>query len=200
MSFLIDCPSCGRKLSVTASQAGMRAGCDCGAGVDVPRLSQLREQAGKGAYESGTIDTILRMIDRGELPWGDLCAISGRPTKGWLTVRVEAERLQAVHSARPGPLLFLFGPLAFLTSSRKWSGEPPVHGRETTIDVPLRIHGEYHEGLWRRPGQRRLRRLLRTVPIYDRLLKDFPAARLSVVPTPIPQHGVYDSPLDDLPA
>jgi hypothetical protein len=62
MSFSIDC-DCGRQISVQASQAGTTIPCDCGATLRVPRLSRLRELAGQGAYESGTIDTIQRMLN-----------------------------------------------------------------------------------------------------------------------------------------
>ena len=52
--------------------------------------------------------------------------------------------------------------------------------RETIVEVPLRVCGEFHGGLSRRWMKRKLRRLLRTVPVYARLLDEYPAARITV--------------------
>src|SRR4051794_36101257 len=44
--FSLDC-LCGRTIAVLASQAGSKVRCDCGAELDVPSLSRLRDLAGK---------------------------------------------------------------------------------------------------------------------------------------------------------
>ena len=58
-----------------------------------------------------------------------------------------------------------------------------AHGRDTAVEVPLRIHREFHRGLSRWWMRRKLRRLLRTVPVYARLLDEYPKATLAVAGT-----------------
>src|SRR5262245_55013132 len=90
MTFSISC-DCSNRLEVTASQAGAEISCSCGRTMRVPALSQLRQLAGQGAYEAGTIDTIHRMIRDGELPYGHTCAISGHPTSDTYDLNVQCE-------------------------------------------------------------------------------------------------------------
>jgi hypothetical protein len=90
MNYFAQC-DCGRSLEVGMHQAGTETTCDCGLIVAVPPLSKLRESVGIGAYESGIINTIERMIDQGELPHGDTCAISGMPTEDTYSFYVQCE-------------------------------------------------------------------------------------------------------------
>jgi len=76
MTFNLDC-TCGRSVSVSAGQAGTTVACECGQTVAVPSLGRLRELAGRGRYEAGTIDRIHGMLKNGQLPAGDRCAVSG---------------------------------------------------------------------------------------------------------------------------
>jgi hypothetical protein len=41
--YLVPCPSCGKQLPVSASQAGQSVACVCGASVEAPTLRRLRE-------------------------------------------------------------------------------------------------------------------------------------------------------------
>jgi hypothetical protein len=143
-------------------------------------LSKLRATAGIGSYETGAIGTIRRMLDQGALPWGDACAVSGRPTRDVLQVEVQCERLHVPKD--PAKLAMLLavcaGPLwaamALLSSHR------PTHGRDTVVVVPLRVCCEYHRGLSSWWKNRKLRRLLRSVPVYASLLDEYWGATVSV--------------------
>jgi hypothetical protein len=73
MAYFVNCP-CGERLAVKATIAGSTIQCACGRDVPVPRLSELRQAAGQGAFEAGIVDTIRRMIADGELPpWNAVC-------------------------------------------------------------------------------------------------------------------------------
>ncbi|QDV38532.1 hypothetical protein [Tautonia plasticadhaerens] len=176
MSFSLEC-SCGRSLAVQAAQAGTTLRCPCGAEVDVPSVGRLRELAGRLAYEAGTIDVIRGMLWRGELPAGDRCAISGESTDDVADLSVEAERIYPGGDHRAYAWLgLLVSPILLLGLFQ----EPrPDVGRETIVPTPLRVASCYHPKL-RRSGQRALKRWLRTVPIYARLLEEFPRARVKV--------------------
>jgi hypothetical protein len=178
LQYQVGC-RCGQQLVVTADEAGTTVRCECGADVPVPSLSKLRATAGIGSYETGTIDTIRRMLDQGTLPWGGDCAVSGRPTRDVLQVKVQCERLHVPkdHARYALLLAVCAGPLWALLAVG--SRQRPTHGRDTVVVVPLRVCCEYHRGLspwWMR---RKLRRLLRGVPVYARLLDEYPGATIS---------------------
>jgi hypothetical protein len=179
MPYHVEC-RCGQKLAVTADEAGTTVRCECGEGVPVPSLSKLRATAGIGSYETGAIDTIRRMLDQGALPWGDACAVSGRPTRDVLQVEVQCERLHVPKDPARFALLLAVcgGPLwaAMALVSR----QHPTHGRDTVVVVPLRVCCEYHRGLSSWWMNRKLRRLLRSVPVYARLLDEYRGATISV--------------------
>ncbi len=185
MTFSVSC-DCGNRLEVSAAQAGTDVSCPCGGTVSVPSLSQLRESAGQGAYESGVIDTINRMIRDGELPHGDTCAVSGLPTSDTYRLYVQCESRWI---RGPGKLRYLFTILAILFSPFRIIGgllgkslldeERRELGRDRGVYTPLLVRKEYHEQLRRTRSQSKLRRLLRTVPIYADLLDEFPGARIT---------------------
>ena len=55
--------------------------------------------------------------------------------------------------------------------------ESETHGRELVVYTPIRLCKEFH-GRFCKAVQRRLRRLLRTVPVYGQLLDEHPSARI----------------------
>ena len=171
MTFELHC-KCGRRVGVLASAAGTEVACECGAVVPVPKLSVLRERSGQGAYESGPIDTILRMRGEGALPWGECCAACGRPTSEVIDLRVECERIVAASDNMKLKmfLALLINPLLFLIMRNR---EREAVGRDTVVEVPLRMCQE-HRGSLARSRQRKLRRLLASVPVYQQLLTAYP--------------------------
>lgn len=182
MSFTIEC-ACGRTTSVTASQAASLVPCACGKLIEVPALSRLRQSAGQGAYETGIIDTIRRMIDEGTLPAGRVCAISGDPTSDSyeLYVQCESPSIKGTitgHSVADFFLMFVL-PSVQLHYWTTMDEERREVGYDRGVTVPLRVCRQCHDQLRRMRSQWRLRRLLETVPIYAQLLREFPDARIS---------------------
>jgi hypothetical protein len=168
-------------VAVTAAQAGMTARCDCGAEVPVPSLSRLRQLGGQDAYESGPLDTIRRMIQSGELPAGPTCALSRKPTDDVLELEIKLPQFHKNRDAGNSLVILalvagiwgvlyhaLFGRSAYLEDERS-----------IAIQVPLRVAAARQSRV-RAMSQRRLWRLLRTVPVYARLLDENPEARISV--------------------
>jgi hypothetical protein len=180
MGYSLVC-SCGRRLPVEASQAGTAVACPCGSQVPVPSISKLRELSGQEPYEVGTIDAIHGMLRRGELPAGDRCAVSGEPTGDFIELYVEAERMHPGGDNRVYYVLgLLVSPILLLGLLRP--SRPDV-GRETIVPTPLRVASAYHPKV-RKAGQRALRRWLRSVPAYARLLDEYPRARVGIGTSP----------------
>jgi hypothetical protein len=179
MEYHVSC-QCGKRIPVKAEDAGTTIGCECGQSVRVPSLSKLRTMSGVGAYESGAIDTIQRMLAEGALPWGETCAESGRPTRDLIHLVIQCERLHLPQDQHKLALLgvLIFGWVAALVAFAGKDRE--AHGRDTSICIPLRLDREYHGKLARWGSQRKLRRLLRTVPVYGRLLEEYPRATIRV--------------------
>jgi hypothetical protein len=166
---------------VRASQAGMNVTCDCGALIPVPSLSKLRELSGIDPYESGTLDTIRRMIKIGELPEGDVCVFSGKPTGDVLDLLVTVPRVVVDRSGFAVQILLalLVSPFFLLVPRRS---EYTVHGedKELKIRTPLRISAASQTKV-RKASQRKLKRMLRSVPIYAKLLEECRVVVVSVL-------------------
>jgi hypothetical protein len=179
MQYHVGC-RCGQQLAVTADQAGTTVRCECGESVTVPSLSKLRAAAGIGSYESGTIDTIRRMLAEGTLPWGETCAVTGRPTRDVIRIEVQCEHLHSPEDPVRFALLLglCVGPWATLLLYGRGRDQP--QGRDTVVTVPLLVCREYQIGLDRWWKKRGLRRLLRTVPVYARLLDEYSKATLAM--------------------
>lgn len=173
---------CGLSIGATASIAGMNVTCECGASVPVPSLGRLRELAGRHPYEVSTVDVIAGMIERGDLPAGDQCAVLGGPTLHVLVFQVEVERAfvergPALLALVAGLLAALAAPLFFFPLL--WRERAGPRGRDTIVSAPLRVSPEGQKQV-RLAGQRALKRWLRTVPVYKKLLKEYPEARVWV--------------------
>ena len=152
----------------------------------MPSLSRLRELSGKGAYESGVCDTIRRMIRTGELPAGGVCAVCGKPTGDAIVLDILVPR--AFRDRQSGPqnalLVLLLGLWALpLLALRGHGGVMIDEEGAFTLRVPLRVAAPYHPKV-RGMSQRRLRRLLRSVPVYATLLEENPMSRVSVADGP----------------
>lgn len=181
--FVVTC-SCGRCLGVGPESAGSSVTCECGARVAVPSLSKLRVQSGVGAYESGALDTIRRMLDRGELPFGTSCARSGEPTDDVLELTVVvSNHLEQTDQARIADRLALanVGLVGYLFRVLRDnpSDYRPVEGTEIDVPAPLRLEACHHRRA-RRARQDRLKAWLRTVPIYAALLDEYPYSQVVV--------------------
>lgn len=188
MSYFVPCV-CGRTIEVTATQAGADVPCSCGRAVRTPLLSQLRQLAGHKAYETSSIDTINRMIRDGELPFGDTCAISGLLTSDSCNLYVQCESMWIKGPGFFHHLFVAFTMLAFpfwiiwvLLGWALLDERREEVGRDRSVCTPLRICQEHHRRLRRTRSQSKLRKLLRTVPIYAQLLDEYPQAKIVTYP------------------
>ena len=174
MSITLTC-QCGTLVPVELPQAGSEFVCECGQLIRVPSLSKLRELSGKGAYEAGIIDTIQRMIGSAELPSGETCALCSEPTNDVMDLYVHAEQVSQIGtSVGAGALVaVLFSPLLALAMTIKPQRDI---GRDTFVPVPLRMCAK-HERRVRKASQRTLKGWLRAVPVYARLLREYPRPR-----------------------
>jgi hypothetical protein len=178
MEYSVTC-SCRNVIPVTATQAGTEIACPCGRAVKVPRLSQLRLATGRDAYKSTAIEAIERFIASGELPYGDTCALCGMPTHDAAELYVECERTwQKTSEAVPWWLLWFPGALKVWLISKFLPLPTETLGRDTGVRIPLRVCQPDHGRLSRIRDQRKLRGLLHTVPIYQRLLEEYPRAHV----------------------
>ncbi len=180
MGYALHC-TCGESFEVQAGQAGSTIKCPCGAEVRVPSVSKLRELAGKAAYESGVIDTIHGMIERGDLPAGKVCAVSGKSTDDVMEIYVHAEKFHKAEDIRTlailglllSPLLFLLSPSMMFSGARRPQGD----GRDTWVRTPLVVDSKYQSEM-RRARRKKQQRWLRSVPVYARLLDEYPQATI----------------------
>jgi hypothetical protein len=167
---------CGTPVAVELSQAGSELACRCGQPIRVPSLSKLRELSGKGAYEAGIIDTICRMVGNAELPFGEMCALCGEPTNDVIDLYVHAEQVSEIGTSAGAAALvaILFSPLIAIAMAIKPQREI---GRDTFVPAPLRMCAK-HEGRVRKASQRTLKGWLKSVPVYARLLREYPKPRV----------------------
>ena len=185
MKYSFSC-ECGNDLEVTATQAGTEISCACGNDARVPLLSQLRKLAGQGAYEAGTIETIIRLTRDGELPHGDICVISGLPTSDCYELYVQCES-KWMKGIGKGQYLLIILTMVLLPIWILWfflgkalaNDERQELGRDRGVYAPIRVRQEFHEQLRQTRSQAKLRKALRTVPVYSSLLDEFPRAKIT---------------------
>jgi hypothetical protein len=180
-SFSVPC-ECGASLSISATDAGATISCRCGRQVQVPRLSQLRISQGLDPAESNVRDTIARMIRDGALPWGQCCAVTAMPTDDSMPLDIQCERsyVQGGRSQFWGVMLMIGGffaclPLAifmWLIGRELFATSPEREGRDVVITIPIWVCRD-SQATVRGWSQSRLREMLRTVPIYERLLREY---------------------------
>jgi hypothetical protein len=163
---------------VSAGQAGTTIACECGRSISVPSLGKLRELTGRGRYEAGTIDRIYAMIKSGQLPSGERCVVSGEYTHDVFDLWVQAEKIFTGDENRFARFLVAFF-ISPLLIRPYFQPERANVGRETFVPTPLRVAPSYH-GRVRAASQRKLKRWLRSIPIYAELLHEYPLATVSV--------------------
>lgn len=179
MNFTISCP-CGKDVTVTATDAGVEVRCHCGNVNTVPSLSELRRAAGQSRYNQGIVDRVKQNVADRVLPSESACVKCGVPTGGVLYLTVECER-----TYRSGGgfwkhfFLFLLAPIWIWGQLRRdYSTE--VFGRETFLDVPLLICPSCEMAIRKSRLARARKALLKKVPLYAELLREYPQATVSV--------------------
>lgn len=120
------------------------------------------------------------MIHSGELPSGDTCPYSSRPAKSTIYFHVQCER-----SWVRGGDSWITGKVLASVLLLGWSGawlaareSPPSQefGRDTVLELPLRVSSDVASAVMRIRRQKKLKVLLQQTPIYARLLEEFPDA------------------------
>jgi hypothetical protein len=134
--------------------------------------------AGKDRYESGPGDSIRRMIRSGELPAGSTCAVSRKPTDDFIELEVLLPRYFKNTEIADRRMILLFGMWGALYNTLIRRPQIEEEGA-LTVRAPIRVAERCHAKV-RRMSQARLRRLLRTVPVYAQLLKENPHSRISI--------------------
>lgn len=175
MPYTILC-QCGIILEVAPMQAGSAIACECGQVVEVPSMSALRKSAGESAIPLNIVEKVHGMVHRGELPTNTTCPLSGQLAKVTLFVKVQCERTY-VHRGTPKDLQGFFSLFASYLSSDK-SGARTV-GRDVSVDVPVLIAADQQQRFLNTRSQSQLQDWLRTTPIYEQLLEEYPEAILT---------------------
>lgn len=188
MTYSVTC-ECGTAYPVSPTAAGLPIDCRCGRSFYIPALSKLREAAGESPIPLNTIELIEQQIHNGHLPDGDTCPYSGRPADEtvYFHVQCESEWTENDDSddwTRLLSILF-FGRIARLVF-RSRSRTPQEFGRDTFIEVPVRIAEEFRDEVLRLRNQSKLKSLLRKTPLYDQLLREYPEAQIVPCATPTP--------------
>lgn len=177
MSYRIDCGGCHRRHDVEATQAGSSLSCMCGSVVEVPKLSTLRAKAGETPIEQNTIERIRSMIAAEKLPLGNTCPYSSRPadTTIYFAVQCESRWTKAGTSFTDRVAAFLLA--IWLHVIIQDSGPVEEHGRDTIVELPVRVADEAWPKI-AKLRQKSLKSLLRNTPIYCTLLNEYPEAQV----------------------
>jgi hypothetical protein len=139
MDLSVTC-ECGLKNTVTPTMCGSDITCDCGKTILIPRLSELRRNAGLAPVNISVADHLVALAARGELPTETVCVSCSRSTNMYLALEVECERTFAKKmSAAYYFLTSFFSPLYLLVFLKREYDNPEVHGRELVVRTPIRI-------------------------------------------------------------
>jgi hypothetical protein len=169
-------------ITVTAVQAGAEVRCLCGEVNAVPSLSELRHSVGQPRYNLGIVERIRQKVATGDLPSESACVKCGVQTSGILFCDVECER-----PWRSGGgfwkyfFLFLLAPVwLWFGQALKDSRRPEQFGRETVVEVPLRMCPECQSAVRTSDSAWELESLLQKVPLCHELLCEYPEATITV--------------------
>ena len=94
MQFDLHC-ECGVTMKVTQSMCGSQISCGCGRKTMVPRLSELRRNAGLSPSRISPADKLLALSLERELPLESDCMRCGGITQTFLGCLVECEQTYA---------------------------------------------------------------------------------------------------------
>jgi len=181
MAYSVSC-KCGECHSVSATQAGVTIACRCGNSVVVPRLSDLRRSAGETPIRNGVVERIQSMIWSGEIPGDGVCPYSHRPADAVAVFVVQCEWKWKTGGERD--VSFLVHCLTLFSSTLAWliaranSRPEQEFGRDTVLELPLRISADVGDEITALRDQKKLRMLLCSVPIYTELFATYPAATI----------------------
>ncbi len=170
----------------TAAAGGTKL-CSCGQTVPVPRLSELKRLAGHAPEAIRPSDQIRHLLLHGGLPPDSICRFTQRPTSDVVYVTVVCELPKVMgHTSWWRSALVTLGAFAisiwllpmYLIVAR---GEPEVVGDETVFRLPVPVAAD-RQAQFRELSPAELRQYFCSIPLYARLLEEYPLATLSVCP------------------
>lgn len=177
LTYTVNC-DCGKPISVTSASAGSSITCECGAEVKVPGLSQLRRQAGQEAYASNPIDLILLAHQDGREPAGLECLKCGSPAANIVDLKILCERVEMDYNSPKWLLLKYLGNVVFLGvlfyglwQNRKINQDLEESGLNN-VRTFFRMCDRCLPNSRKPPKRRKIRRMLKQVPVYKELYKE----------------------------
>ncbi|HEY1859307.1 MAG TPA: hypothetical protein VGG61_03080 [Gemmataceae bacterium] len=178
MNLAVPC-DCGGSVNVTEGDAGSWLTCPCGRTVVVPSFRELRRQAGAPVKELPPELVLESLLLAGKLPDEQECVLCSEVTSGCITYFVEFERARVVDGNAPwwarAAAILVFGWLGLLLS--RMSRGPTVEiGKDRALRLPLRICEQCCSRLIDAGA---IKRALRSVPLYRKLLDRYPRAMIS---------------------
>jgi hypothetical protein len=191
MDYQIAC-ACGRNVDITEGAAGANLPCLCGRTITVPTLEELRIAAGQPPHQPSPELVIEHLLAEGRLPGSQVCTACDANTDETVLVMVECERSWTSHASELNwrtLILWLFLPMLLilpvwifhhaLQGQREHleTGEETEHGTNKFYRLPLPLCYHCKHGL---RGRRGLKKCLRRIPDYDRLLEKFPDAAVTL--------------------
>jgi len=180
MQLQVPC-ECGQYVPVTEGEAGGRTTCRCGRTVVILSLRELRRLAGvPGAGLSPEL-AIKRLLQAEKLPEEEECVLCGEPTPACALCLVEYE--PAVVIDDHPPVLALIGLVRLVGLLRGFLARSTLRetsewGEDSSLNIPMRICDPCRPTL---TDAKSVKRALRSVPLYRRLLDKYPRAIVSLV-------------------
>jgi hypothetical protein len=176
---------CGESVTVEETAAGSTVPCRCGRMLVIPRLGELRRQAGIVRPSFSPALEIEAGLLAGTLLEGDKCLVCEAATDGLIYCLAECEKAP-IENLGPSKwtLLVAFltfgflGSLAVSLASSK-SEDAKVWGEDRTFTLPMRVCPKCQREL---TDLEKLAATLRRVPVYRRLLAKYPDTVVSLVP------------------
>jgi hypothetical protein len=172
--------------------------CRCGRVVTVPAVDRSEKPAvstaGRDAPheaddDDDTIHTIKRMLRTRELPAPGKCPHSGKPANDVVVFRLHfdpvAEEDLAANAQATQKSRGLFGWFGGRGGTMIAAKSSRAVGHDVWVDMPVRVARESHTEILASRSQKQFRDMLRTVPIYAKLLAEHPTARID----PLPRHS-----------
>jgi hypothetical protein len=195
MPLAVTC-TCGLVYSVSSTRAGSTMACRCGRSVSVPGterptpppLSVIgRDQPHEADLADDTIHAIKRMIRTRELPVAGKCPHSGKPANDVVVFRLHfdpdaEEALAAGEQTAASGGWSLFGLFSAKGGTATAKRPPHALGHDVWVDMPMRVAHEAHAEILLSRSQKHFRDMLRTVPIYAKLLTEHRTARIEALP------------------
>lgn len=176
MEYSVTC-SCGHRVAVSASQAGMTVTCACGGSISIPRLSTLRKQSGETAYDASP-ELIIRYSysQPHQAVGGEACAICGASTVDRIRIFVECEKpiRKGEHPWFVWIFMALFSvPMTLLYSMVR--REPELVSEAKVLEAAVSLCKSCQPGALTAHS---LREILLREPEFARLFDKYPSARV----------------------